>query len=93
MRTSRSIPKMGLCFCHMAIQKTVFLRCEKGVDNGWMTKSEPSVPLSSSSVKIKDGMMALEINLVFEVQTANGWVNLFNSPDALSVAKIRAHQL
>ena len=60
MRTSRSIPKTGLCFCHMAIQKAVFLRCEKGVDNGWMIKSKPSVPLSSSSVKIKDGMMALE---------------------------------
>ena len=77
----------------MAIQKTVFLRCEKGVDNGWMIKSKPSVPLSSLPVKIKDGMMALGMDSVFEVQTANGWVNLFNSPDALSVAEIHAHKL
>ena len=77
----------------MAIQKTVFLRCEKGVDNGWMIKSKPSVPLSSLPVKIKDGMMALGMDSVFEVQTANGWVNLFNSPDASLVAKIRAYEL
>ena len=86
-RTSRSIPKTSLCFRHMAIGKTVFLRCEKGVDDGWMIKTKPSVPLSSSSLKIKDGPTALGMEAIFEVQTANGWVNLFNSPDALSWLK------
>ena len=33
-KTSGSVPKMSLCFRHMAIGKTVFLRCENGVDNG-----------------------------------------------------------
>ena len=76
----------------MAIGKTVFLRCEKGVDDGWMIKTKPSVPLSSSSVKIKDVLTVLGMEAVFEVQTAHGLVNLFNSPDALSVAEIRAQE-
>ena len=63
---------MGLCFRNVALLKTVFLRCEKGVDDGWMIKSKPTVPLSSSSVKIKDGLTALRMEAVFEVQTANG---------------------
>ena len=83
---------MGLCFRNVALLKTVFLRCEKGVDDGWMIKSKPTVPLSSSSVKIKDGLTALGMEVVFEVDTAHGLVNLFNSPDAISVAEIRAHE-
>ena len=76
----------------MALLKTVFLRCEKGVDDGWMIKSKPTVPLSSSSVKIKDRLTALGMEAVFEADTAHGLVNLFNSPDALSVAEIWAHE-
>ena len=83
---------MGLCFRNVALLKTVFLRCEKGVDDGWMIKSKPTVPLSSSSVKIKDGLTALGMEVVFEVDTAHGLVNLFNSPDALSMAELQAHE-
>ena len=92
MRTSRSVPKTGLCL-HLIrhIEKTVFVRCENGVDDGWMIKTKPSVPLSSSLVKIKDGLTALGMEAVFEVQTAHGLVIFFNSQDALSVAEIRAH--
>ena len=57
-----------------------------------MIKTKPSVSLSSSSVKIKDGLTALGMEAVFEVETAHGLMNLFNSPDALSVAEIRAHE-
>ena len=82
-RTSRSILKTGLCFRNVALLKTVFLRCEKGVDDGWMIKSKPTVPLSSSSVKIKDGLMALGMEAVFEVDTAHGLVNLFIFEDGV----------
>ena len=86
-------PKDGyMLSSHGHIGKTVFLRCEKGVDDGWIIKTKPSVPLSSLSVKIKDGLTALGMEVVFEVQTAHGLVNLFNLPDALSVAEIRAHE-
>ena len=45
-RTSRSIPKTGQCFHSLTLQKTVFLRCEKGVDDAWLTKTKATVPLS-----------------------------------------------
>ena len=91
-RTSRSIPKTSLCFRHTAIGKTVFLRCEKGVDDGWMIKTKPSVPLSSSSVKIKDNIAALGLDSVFDVRIRGVLVNLFNSTDAVLLTKIRAHK-
>ena len=76
----------------MAIGKTVFLRCENGVDDGWMIKTKQVVSLSASSVKIEDGLTALGLESVFEVDTAHGLVNLFNLPDALSLTAIRSHE-
>ena len=83
-RTSASVPKTSLCFRHMAIGKTVFLRCENGVDNGWMIKTKQVVALSASSVKIEDGLMALGLEAVFEVDTAHGLVNFL-------VRQMRSH--
>ena len=85
-------PKMGLCYCTLALQKTVFLRCESGVDNVWLIKTKATMPLSSSSVKMKDDITALGMDSVFNVQTGCGWVNLCKSPDAISLDEIRAHE-
>ena len=91
-RTSGSILKTSLCFRHMAIGKTVFLRYDNGVDDGWMIKTKRVVSLSASSVKIKDGLTALGLEAVFEVATAGGLLNFFSSPDALSLTDIRSHE-
>ena len=91
-RTSRPILKTSICFRHMAIGKTVFLRREKGVDDGCMIKTKQVVSLFSSSVKIKDGLTVLGMKGAFEVQTATGLVILFSSPDALSLTEIWYHK-
>ena len=72
-RTSGSVPKTSLCFWHMAIGKRVFLRCKNGVDDGWMIKTKQVVSLPASSVKIEDGLMALGLEAVLEVDTAHGF--------------------
>ena len=87
------IPKTGLCYRTLALQKTVFLRFEKGVDDAWVIKSKSTVALSSSLVKIKDDMTALGMDLVFDVHTGHEWANLFSSPDTITVNEIHAHQL
>ena len=85
-------PKTGLCYRTLALQKTVFSRCKEGIDDAWVIKSKSTVSLSSSSVNIKDGMTALGMDLVSDVHTRRGQVNLFNSPNAISVNEIRAHE-
>ena len=92
-RTNASIPKTALCSRHIAIEKTVFLRCEKGVAEGWTIKTkQPIVSLSGSLAKIEQGLTTLGLEAVFEVDTPGGLVNLFKSPDALSLTAIRAHE-
>ena len=76
----------------MAIGKTVFLRCENSVDNGWMIITKRVVSLSAPSVKIKNGLTAFGLEAVFEVATAGGLVNFFSSPDALSLTDIWSHE-
>ena len=84
--------KTGLCYCTLTLQETVFLRCKKGVDNAWLIKTKSTVPLSSSSVKIKDNIAALGLDSVFDVRIRGVLVNLFNSTDAVLLTKIRAHK-
>ena len=92
-RTNASIPKTALCFRHIALEKTVFLRCEKGVAEGWTIKTkQPIVSLSGSLAKIEQGLTALGLEAVFEVDTPGGLVNLFRSPDALKLNEIRSHE-
>ena len=75
------------------MEKTVFLRCEKGVAEGWTIKTkQPIVSLSGSLAKIEQGLTTLGLEAVFEVDTPGGLVNLFKSPDALSLAAIRLHE-
>ena len=68
------------------------MRCKKGVDNAWLIKTKATVPLSPSLVKIKDGITALGMDSIFDMQTGCGWVIFSNSPDAISADKIRAHE-
>ena len=85
-------PKTDLCYCSMSIQHKVFLRSEDSVGDAWLIKTKSTVPLSSSSVKIKDNIAALGLDSVFDVRIRGVLVNLFNSTDAVLLTKIRAHK-
>ena len=90
LRTNR--PKTGLCYCSMTVQQKVFLRSEADVGDAWLIKTKSIVPLSLSSVKIKDDIATLGLDSVFDVRIGGIWANLFNSPDAVLLAEIRAHE-
>ena len=66
LRTGYS--KTGLCYRGMTIQHRVFLRSERGVGDAWLIKTKSTVTLSSSLVKIKDGIAALGLDSVFDIQ-------------------------
>ena len=70
-------PKSDLCYHHMQIlQQKVFSRSEKGVGSDWLIKTKSAVPLSLSAVKIKDGIVALGLDSVFDIQIRGLWVSL-----------------
>ena len=69
-------PKTVLCYCSMLVQQKVFLRSEGGVGNAWLIKTKSTVPLSSSSVKIKDGIAALGLDSVLDVRFGGILANL-----------------
>ena len=85
-------PRTPMCCRSDTINRHVWTRCEKGVDDEWKIKLNNTLPLSTCEPIIHGGLQDVGVDSVFWMYVNGTWGDLFLHPDATRITDIRAHE-